>query len=72
MDYGEVVHHITPIKEKWDARLDQDNLVLLTNANHNTIHKMLEEDQNGCKDMLHSLKKRFELEFCGKDKGEGG
>lgn len=71
MEYGEIVHHITPVKEDWNARLAEDNLVFLTSANHNIIHRMLEKDPNGCKALLHGLKDRFEMEFYGNRRGRG-
>lgn len=32
------VHHIVPIEENWDKRLDYDNLILLCKECHNQKH----------------------------------
>lgn len=36
---GEEVHHIIPIDEDWDKRLDADNLILLCHRCHNEEHE---------------------------------
>ena len=35
---GKEVHHIEPISENWDKRLEYDNLLLLCSEHHNQIH----------------------------------
>jgi len=36
---GNVVHHLIPLREDWDKRLDLDNLETISAANHNREHK---------------------------------
>ena len=43
IEFGEVVHHIEPLKEAYELRLDDDNLILLTEMNHRNIHKLMED-----------------------------
>ena len=38
---GEEVHHIIPIDEDWDKRLDADNLILLCHRCHNEEHERI-------------------------------
>ncbi|EOU1723627.1 hypothetical protein M1Z83_000624 [Clostridium perfringens] len=33
------VHHVIPIRDCWDKRLDVDNLVCLCTEHHHTIHQ---------------------------------
>lgn len=42
---GHTVHHIEPIKDNWEKRLDKTNLIYLSESNHQTIHKMLENKE---------------------------
>lgn len=43
IEYGHTVHHIVPIKEDWSKRLDVNNLIYLTESNHQAIHQLLEK-----------------------------
>lgn len=36
---GNTVHHIIPLREDWDKRLDMDNLETITASNHNREHR---------------------------------
>lgn len=45
---GKEVHHIEPIEENWDKRLDYDNLILLCPMHHNQVH----ERQSALQDFL--------------------
>lgn len=35
---GKEVHHIVPIEEDWNSRLDYDNLILLCPTHHQEMH----------------------------------
>lgn len=35
---GEVIHHIIPLDEEPDRRLDPDNLIYLSSKNHRLFH----------------------------------
>jgi len=41
----DVVHHIVPIKDDWDKRLDLNNLVCLCESCHQERHKKLRENK---------------------------
>lgn len=38
---GKEVHHIKPIEDRWDKRLDYDNLKLLCRDCHNEVHERI-------------------------------
>lgn len=39
--YGDIVHHMVPLKEAWSSRLDKNNLKLLCNSCHAAEHARL-------------------------------
>ena len=43
--YGHSVHHIVPIKDDWSKRLDLDNLIYLSESNHQKVHELLLSDK---------------------------
>lgn len=47
---GREVHHIIPIEEDWNKRLDFDNLVLLCSDCHNAEHERISPLQKFLKD----------------------
>lgn len=63
---GQTVHHIEPVKTCWDKRYDVDNLIYLTEANHQLIHKMMGEGSGKTKEivlLLRELVFRFRQEI---------
>jgi len=38
--FAQLVHHVIPVKERWDLRLEQDNLTSLCESCHNRIHNV--------------------------------
>lgn len=64
MEYGQTVHHIIPLKEDWGKRLKQDNLIYLTESNHQRLHKAMREGkQKETIELLKGLIKRYKKEF---------
>lgn len=62
VEFGEVTHHIIPLKESYEQRLDDDNLILLTEMNHRNIHTLMERGKK--KEITNELKeykKMFQL-----------
>lgn len=59
------VHHIEPIKERWDLRLDISNLVPLSHQAHVWIEKQLLKGNKEIKSELKELKRRWNKEFRG-------
>lgn len=43
--YGHSVHHIIPIKDDWSKRLDINNLIYLSESNHQKVHELLMTDR---------------------------
>lgn len=62
--FSDMVHHIVELKEDWDLRLDEDNLIPLSDGVHKKIHALY---QNGRKEetqrLLRELKVRWGKEF---------
>lgn len=46
------VHHIIELKEDWNKRLDDNNLIPISEATHNRIHKLYDKDKEGTQQML--------------------
>ena len=70
MEYGHSVHHIIPIKDDWSLRLNLDNLIYLTEKNHQKIHVLLNgEQREETIELLQNLVKRFKDEFDIADQG---
>lgn len=53
---GEVVHHIKPIKEDWEHRLDSKNCILLCNKCHSEVHAAYDKNLKSKKDMENLLR----------------
>lgn len=47
---GKEVHHIEPIEQNWDKRLDYNNLILLCTDCHNSQHERISPLQQFLKD----------------------
>lgn len=63
---GKVVHHILPIKDYWNQRLNKNNLIYLTEENHQRIHSRIEESKEEEKKVikeLFNIIERFHEEF---------
>lgn len=59
------VHHIEPIKERWDLRLDMSNLVPLSHQAHMWIERQVKSGNKEIKNDLKALKRRWDKEFRG-------
>ena len=63
-------HHIEEVTEAWHRRLDRDNVIGLSEANHRRIHKEYDRGYMAKKKMqrtLYDMLQRFRCEF-----GDGG
>lgn len=70
---GRTVHHIVELKEDWSKRLDDENLILLTDSNHRKIHNMMmksEEDKRKIQKRLREIVKKFYEEIEKNEKNE--
>lgn len=61
--YADAVHHIEELKENWDRRLDINNLIPLSNSNHNVIDGLYRRDKEGTQKLLFSLLDRWREEY---------
>lgn len=65
---AQTCHHIVELKEDWARRLDIDNLIGLTESNHQKIHKIYKKSNRDKKQMqklLFDLIQRYYEEFRG-------
>lgn len=62
IETADMVHHIIPIEEDWEQRLDANNLIPLSNKNHGIIEAMYKDNakREATKALLFGLKKRYE------------
>jgi len=58
-----MVHHIEPIKEAWTKRLDPLNLIPMTAANHNEVHRLYDRDKPGTMAKLAEMLARFRTKY---------
>ena len=70
IEYGTTVHHIIPICEDWSKRDDINNLIYLTDSNHQLIHALLDDASSHDKIIkkLIGLKNKFK-NFYGNGEG---
>lgn len=50
---ADTVHHITPLADDWQSRLDKDNLMSLSHETHSTIERRYQEEKE---QMIKELK----------------
>ena len=61
---ADTVHHIIELKDDWSKRYDDDNLITLTESNHQLVHKAYnssEEEKNKMIKLLKSLIEKFDM-----------
>lgn len=65
-----MVHHIETLEESWEKRVDQDNLISLSDQTHAMIHKWMRE---GREEEVKKILKGFLTKWENKEnaKGEG-
>ena len=63
LEQADTVHHILPLKENWGKRLDIDNLIPLTNSNHEKLHyRMKNGEHDTVIQELKDLQERWKKE----------
>lgn len=63
---GYTLHHIIELKDDWSMRLDDDNLIYLTQSNHRLVHEAYlksEKDKKEMQNVLFYCLKRAKMEF---------
>lgn len=64
--FCDVVHHIVELKEDWELRLAEDNLIPLSDSAHQEIHSMIRQGKKKeVQTVLRELKKKWEVEMDG-------
>ena len=66
ISYGRTMHHIVPLKDDWNKRLEDTNLIYLTDSNHQNLHDLMrksEEDKKRVVSILQGLVLRFRQEM---------
>lgn len=66
IEFGETVHHIVPLKDDWNKRIDIKNLIFLTESNHQKIHSMMKQSEAEKRKIIAQLEmlvNRFRTEF---------
>ena len=66
ISYGRIMHHIVPLKDDWNKRLEDTNLIYLTDSNHQALHDLMrksEEDKKRVVSILRDLVLRFRKEM---------
>lgn len=56
-EFMDRVHHIEELKEAYDKRLDEDNLISLCESCHQKVHKQYKKSQKDKENMQNELKK---------------
>lgn len=63
---GYTSHHIVELSDDYDMRLDIDNLIYLTESNHQAVHREYnkgDREKKAMQKILFTLKKKFVEEF---------
>lgn len=56
----DTVHHIVELKEDWDKRFDDDNLISLCESCHQVVHKQYKTYEKGkVQNILKAILRRF-------------
>ena len=57
LEAATMVHHIEPLAENWERRLDPTNLISLSSAAHNAIHAAYDSSEEEKAETQRKLKK---------------
>ena len=64
---ADTVHHIIPLKDDWEKRIDIDNMMSLSSNTHSVIEQMYRKNKEG---MIRKLQKMIK-EYRGRRKDGG-
>ena len=64
IEYGYTVHHIVPLVNDYSKRLQQSNLIYLTESHHRLIHKLYEADYQKAIEELQKFSVMAREAFC--------
>ncbi|MBK1809149.1 HNH endonuclease [Clostridium sp. YIM B02505] len=66
ISYVEAVHHIIEIKDNWELRLSEDNLICLCSSCHSKVHRIYKKsnkDKEKMQEILYRLIEEYEKEY---------
>lgn len=55
IEHGRTVHHIVELKDDWEKRLTKENLIYLTEQNHQVIHQRMKQEKEAVIRQLNNL-----------------
>ena len=61
---ADVIHHIIPVEDDYNNRLDADNLIPLSNAVHRMIHELYKKDKAKTQEQLRLILKEWDKTFA--------
>jgi len=53
------VHHITPLKDDWNKRIDLNNLISLSSETHSLIERLYKKDKQKIMESLYEILKQY-------------
>ena len=56
---ADMVHHITPLRDDWNRRVDVDNLMSLSSATHSLIENLYKQNKQKTMEELYKMLERF-------------
>lgn len=56
---ADTVHHIVPLKDDWNKRIDIDNMMSLSNDTHSTIEQMYKKNKSEMIRKLQEMLKEY-------------
>lgn len=56
---ADTVHHIVPLKDDWNKRLDIDNMMSLSSDTHSTIEQMYKKNKSEMIRKLQEMLKEY-------------
>lgn len=62
---ADTVHHIEPLRDAWEKRLDTDNLMSLNHSTHSEIERLYSEDKQGMMERLKEMLRAYRNEGRG-------
>lgn len=59
---ADTVHHIVPLKENWNLRSNEDNLISLNHDTHSMIEQQYRKNKNEMQEALKAMVQQYRSE----------
>ena len=59
---ADTVHHIVPLKENWNLRSNEDNLISLNHDTHSMIEQQYRKNKNEMQEVLKAMVQQYRSE----------